>query len=67
MTFTRKLLRLIDPVSEDLRMEMRHSMSALEAHTEDLNRTVVLDGDAIRKAIERFRNRDPEATIPNGH
>ena len=67
MTLGRKFLRFIAPENENLRMEMRHSMAMIEAHTEDMNRTVTLNRDQLLAAIERFRNLDPDATAPGGH
>jgi len=67
MTLGQKFLRFVAPANETMRQEMRHSMAMIEAHTDDLTRTVSLNGDQIRAAIERFRNLDPEQTVPNGH
>lgn len=62
----KKFLRLLSAENEDQRMDMRRSMAMIEAHTEDLTRTVTLNRDQIMAAIERFRNADPEATLPSG-
>lgn len=63
MGLGKRLLRLISPHEEDLRQQMRHTMACAEAHTEDLHRTVVMDGEAIRAAIWKHMA-DPEKTIP---
>ena len=67
MTLGQRFLKFVAPTNESMRQEMRHSMAMIEAHTDDLTRTVSLNGDQIRAAIERFRNLDPEQTVPNGH
>ena len=65
MNLGQRFLRFMSKDNEDLRQDMRHSMAMIEAHTEDLTRTMTLDGDAIRAAIARFRSvNDPEATLP---
>ena len=65
MNLGQRFLRFMSRDNEDLRQDMRHSMAMIEAHTEDLTRTMTLDGEAIRAAIARFRNvNDPEATLP---
>lgn len=64
MTFGKKILRFISAESEDQRMDMRRSMAMIEAHTEDLTRTVTLNRDQIMAAIERFRSADPDKTAP---
>ena len=64
MTLGKKFLRFVAPENEKLRMEMRHSMAMIEAHTEDMTRTVTLNREEIMAAIERFRSIDPDATAP---
>lgn len=63
MTMGRKFLRFLAPENEDQRMDMRRSMAMIEAHTEDLTRTVTLNRDQLMAAIERFRS-DPDKTAP---
>lgn len=65
-TLARKFLRFVDPDAEANRMDMRRTMSVIEAHTEDLNRTVTLNRDQLMAAIERFRSVDPDKTAPGG-
>lgn len=58
------LLRLFFPKDEKQRMELRERIAASSAHTEDLQRTVILDADAIRTAILRFRSaNDPQQVV----
>lgn len=64
MTMGKKFLRFLSAENEDQRMDMRRSMAMIEAHTEDLTRTVTLNRDQIMAAIERFRSVDPDATAP---
>lgn len=35
-----KIMRLISPSDENLRMELRHAVACSEAHAEDLTRTI---------------------------
>jgi hypothetical protein len=69
MTLGSRFLRFVAPQNESMRMEMRHSMAVIEAHTEDMTRTVTLNRDQLLAAIERFRSLDPDKTAPglNGH
>ena len=53
MNIGKRLLRWMAPQEEDLRQEMRHAMACAEAHTEDVERTIVRDGAAIRAAVKR--------------
>lgn len=66
MTIGQKILRFLDRDGEKLRREMRRSMACIEAHTEDLHRTVILDGAELRRKIAAHlkRQTDPEATMP---
>lgn len=66
MTIGKMFLRFVSSENEDQRMDMRRSMAMIEAHTEDLNRTVTLNRDQLMAAIERFRNVDPDKTAPGG-
>lgn len=63
MTIGKMFLRLVSGANEDQRMDMRRSMAMIEAHTEDLNRTVTLNRDQLMAAIERLRS-DPDKTAP---
>lgn len=55
MNFGQRLLRLISPDNEDMRKELRMTLSHAQAATEDLHRTVLMDGERIKKAIEEMR------------
>ena len=63
MTIGKMFLRLVAGENENQRMDMRRSMAMIEAHTEDLTRTVTLNRDQLMAAIERFRS-DPDKTAP---
>ena len=47
MKLTQKILRFLDPASDELRMQVRDKITELDAHTEDLQRTVIIDGEKI--------------------
>lgn len=65
LTLGRRLLRFISPHDEAQRMNWRLAMDTSEAHTEDLLRTVVLDGDELRRKIAaHFAPADQEITLP---
>lgn len=62
MTIGKRILRWISPEDEAQRMDLRLAMDTVAAHTEDLNRTLILNGDEIRRKIaEHF---SPEITLP---
>lgn len=42
MNLTQKLMRIISPTCEKQRMEFRKELAKLDAHTEDLTRTLRL-------------------------
>lgn len=42
MNLTRRLMRFLSPACEKQRMEFRHELAKLEAHTEDFSRTMRL-------------------------
>jgi hypothetical protein len=59
-----RMLRFLFKADEDQRMELRRRMATSSAHTEDLNRTVMLDAEAIRTAVQRFRTaNDPQQVV----
>ena len=47
MNLTQKLMRWIAPSCEKQRMEFRHGLAKLEAHTEDFSRTVRLTPEEV--------------------
>lgn len=55
MNIGQKILRLVSPKGEEIRQEFRMTLAHAHATTEDLHRTVILDAEAIRKAIEECR------------
>lgn len=59
MTLGVRILRLLFPSDERQRMALRQKIAVSAAHTEDMQRTLVLDGKAIREAVMRFK-RDRE-------
>lgn len=56
MTFTRQILRFLDPHTEDLRMQLREKMAEANAHAEDVCRTVVMDGHKIAEMVKAYRD-----------
>ena len=62
LTFGRRLLRFISPHDEAQRMDLRLAMDTVAAHAEDLHRTLILDGDELRRKIAAHFS--PEITLP---
>ena len=59
-----RMLRFFFPHDEVQRMELRKRIAHASASAEDLSRTVILDGDAIKAAIALFRSaNDPQQVI----
>lgn len=55
MNFTKKILRFIDPSTENLRMQLREKMAEANAHADDVCRTVVMDGQKIAEMVKAYR------------
>lgn len=51
MNLAKHILRFLDPETEKLRMQFREAIATVDAHTEDLNRTVVMDGKKIAEML----------------
>jgi hypothetical protein len=49
MNLTQKVMRLLAPVCEKQRMEFREELSRVEAHTEDLMRTLKFTPQQMRE------------------
>lgn len=67
MSLGKRILRMISPKDEAQRMELRLALDTVDAHTEDLTRTLTIDGAELRRRIaEHFNGKqdDPEATHP---
>lgn len=64
MNIGQTILRLLSPEDEAHRQQMRRTMACVEAHTEDLHRTVILDGRAICRAIKSHMSENLEETLP---
>ena len=64
MTLGKRFLRWMSPQEEDLRQEMRKAMAEVEAQTDDLNRTMTLDGHLLKKVLAMHMH-DPEKTQPH--
>lgn len=59
MNIGQRLLRLVSPETEDMRRELRMTLAHAQATTEDLHRTVIVDGERIKKALEEARCKTP--------
>jgi len=55
VNFGQKILKLVSPKGEEIRQEFRMTLSHAQAATDDLHRTVLMDGERIKKAIEEMR------------
>jgi phage-related protein len=64
MTITQRILRFLDPETENLRMQFRAALDTVNAHTEDLARTVVMDGEKIAAMLREHHAQNTSRRIP---
>ena len=63
MMLGKRFLRWLSPAEEDLREKMRETCATAQAGAEELERTVIMDGAAIRRALAQHMC-DPDKTVP---
>lgn len=64
MTFAKRILRFLDPETEKLRMQFREAIAQVDAHTEDLTRTVVMDGEKIAAMLRAHHESNISRRLP---
>jgi hypothetical protein len=64
MSLTQRLLRFLDPETEKLRMQFREAIATVDAHTEDLTRTVVMDGEKIAAMLREHHEQNIRSRLP---
>lgn len=64
MTLTRRILRFLDPETERMRMQLREAIATVDAHTEDLTRTVVMDGEKIAAMLKAHHESNISRRLP---
>ena len=64
MSITQRILRFLDPETENLRMQFREAIAKVDAHTEDLTRTVVMDGEKIAAMLRAHHESNISRRLP---